>query len=94
MFKTISLGWMTWGGGGHQNTTKKQVENKSFKNARLKTQLNVTFVEASSLNIDSSWVKSFFWQKNVNLFIYELIDYKSEILIKVSINFVDLRKLK
>lgn len=82
------------GGGGHQNTTKKQVENISFKNARLKTQLNVTFVEASSLIVDSSWVKSFFWQRNVNLFIYELIDYKSEILIKVSIIFLDLSKLK
>lgn len=82
-------------GGGHQNTTKKQVENISFKNARLKTQLNVTFVEASSLIVDLSWVKSFFfWQRNVNLFIYELIDYKSEILIKVSTNFLDLSKLK
>lgn len=50
---------MTWG--GHQNTTKKQVENISFKNARLKTQLNVTFVEASSLIVDLSWVKSFFF---------------------------------
>lgn len=82
------------GGGGASKYYKKQVENISFKNARLKTQLNVTFVEASSLIVDSSWVKSFFWQRNVNLFIYELIDYKSEILIKVSIIFLDLSKLK
>lgn len=55
-------------GGGHQNTTKKQVENKSFKKAHLKTRLNVTFVEASSLNVDSSWVKSFVLAKECKPF--------------------------